>query len=87
MKYFAIRAEKLAHPLPNLEQGVAYELSEKKALEMYTVATKDQYKAVERFGIGIRVTCKYWSVWGENLSDTECFRRRLAGKMAAEILE
>ena len=70
---------------------VAYEVSLEKALEMYTLVAKSQHKskhmAVMKFMNGTRTTGKYWSLWGENVNDAECFQRKLAGKLAVDLLE
>lgn len=87
MKYFCMRAEKLPHPIPTMAHDVAYEVSPEKALEMYILVVKSRDMAVAEFMHGDNINCKYWSLWGEDVSDAECFHRKLSGKLGIEILE
>lgn len=87
MKYFCMRAEKLPHPMPNMLSNVAYEVDAEKAFDMYALVVKDQHMAMIELLNGTCRKSKYWSIWGEHISDAECFQRRLSGKLAIDILE
>ena len=87
MKYFFLRDEKLPHPLPNMLRDIAYEVPAQKAYEMYILVAKNRDMAVIDFMNGTRTPCKYWTVWGEEITEAECFQRKLAGKLAVDILE
>ncbi len=67
--------------------GLMYEISAVKALKMYESTNRDKHMATINLLNGTRVTCRYWSIWGENVSDAECFQRKLAGTLAIDMLE
>lgn len=85
MKYFTIRAEKLPHPLPSMKSGMMYEVSKEKALDMYKLVDDYDGTPEQNFNNGTFVDGKYWAIWGENISNAECFQRRLSGTLATKI--
>jgi hypothetical protein len=36
---------------------------------------------------GVRIRCKNYWLWGENISNRELFKRRLTGEVAKEVVE
>jgi hypothetical protein len=87
MKYFA--RKKSIFNVGFAEEGIAYEITSRYALELYKGLSKaGQYNlvAVPNFNKGTLVNGKAFSVWGENISDAQCFKKRLDGTLAREIL-
>lgn len=85
-----MRAEKLAHPLPNMISGLMYEVSKEKALDMYKLVNDyGDYTGTpkQNFNNGTLVDGKFWSLWGENISNAECFQRRLSGTLVTKIFD
>jgi len=87
MKYFA--RKKSIFNVGFAEEGIAYEITSRYALELYKGLSKaGQYNlvAVPNFNKGTPVNGKAFSVWGEIITNAECFNRRLKGRLAKEIL-
>lgn len=85
MKYFCRAADKLPHPLLNMVRGKMYEITPRKAFNEYSRG--NSLLVNKRFRSGEIVHKKWMTVWGEDISDKELFKRRLEGKVAKEILE
>ena len=66
-----------------------YEITSEYALKLYKGLGKaGQYNlvTVPNYKRGTRVQGKTFSVWGEVVTEAECFKRRLSGQLANDIL-
>ncbi len=89
MKYFCTRSDWFKSQMLSLNADIVYEVDTEKALEMYELAAgakKKNLVAKPHFDQGTKVRCKYWTIWGENISNAELFKRRLEGTIAVDIL-
>ena len=80
MRYFARVKENFAEP-----QNIIYELTPKYARELYEAASKPKHGNLEgimNFNAGTKVSSVFWTVWGEIVTNNECFRRQLKGELA-----
>lgn len=90
MKYFICRPW---HIQPDIGQVVMEKNSEvtaSRALELYKDEAGPGFanlSAVPNFVKGRKVRDGVLVLWGEDITDKECFKRRLAGHLAQEILE
>lgn len=69
--------------------NLTYEVTSKYALKLYDhigVPGQLNLVAIPKHRKGTRVNGTFFSVWGENISNAECFNRRLQGKLANNIL-
>lgn len=66
-----------------------YEVSKKFALQEYKTNSGSGFwnlSAVPRFQKGTKIRTPSLILWGENINNAECFRRRLKGTLSNEIL-
>ena len=85
MKYFARKKEDWLKP-----ENIIYEITPRYARKLYKAATKpghDNLEGTMNFNAGTKVSCIFWTVWGEIVTNKECFRRRLKGELATEKLK
>ena len=102
MKYFVKKSSD--HPLAklavdnaatNIVPGVAYEMTEEKALFWYRLMNRNTTRegGIENlivqpeFRKGVRKVGGFYEIWGENISNRELFRRRLNGQVAKEVID
>lgn len=77
MKYF-IERDRFSGRYP------ANEITAKTALEMYKHEAGPGFlnlKAVPNFHKGTSIIAPFYRVWGEEITDAECFRRKLEGTL------
>ncbi len=70
---------------PSIERDV--EIPTERALKFYTAAAgtgKKYLVAIPNFRQGNQIRYSKYNLWGENISNAECFQRRLAGRLAKE---
>ena len=75
LKYFIARHSYFRNDVVN-------EITSKTALELYKQNAGPGFlnlKAVPNFHKGVRIVGAFSDVWGEDITDAECFRRKLAG--------
>lgn len=85
MRYFARKKEYYGQP-----KNAAYEITPEYALKLYKGATKSKHynlDALPDFNAGKKVGNAFWTVWGEIVTNKECFRRRLKGELGKEKLK
>lgn len=66
------------------------EITSKTALEMYKREAGPGFlnlKAVPNFHKGAQRTAPFYCVWGEEITEAECFRRKLKGTLLDGIWE
>jgi len=81
----------------NIRPDIAWEISDKdnevtakQALELYKDEAGPGFanlNAVPNFVKGRKVRGGGYVVWGEDITDKECFKRRLAGQLERDIVE
>jgi len=91
MKYFLQQRKglRLAHQLPEGIDFRPFEITHKFALELYKIRAGSGFAnltAIPNFHSGIRVVGHFSTVWGETITNKECFKRRLVGAMGRDIL-
>ena len=90
MKYFA-KKNPMWPPSKTrpIESYQTYEITSRYALELYKALSKVgkfNLVAVPNHKKGTRVDGPNFSVWGEIATNAQCFKRRLDGTLAREIL-
>ena len=92
MKYFAQKNSSwgTVHGYEHGENSnLVYEVTSKYALELYKHQSKPgQYNlvAVPNYKKGTRVSGMGYTIWGEIITNAECFNRRLKGNLAQKVL-
>jgi len=98
MKYFATqtRPAKFEDGTFKFRKKTTFEIATDKAYKMYKDAVDSHYIEADeledyfKFGThvrtGVNMGASSISIWGENITDEELFKRRLAGEVASEIL-
>lgn len=92
MKYFIRKSENSLLSSQTLDVGVAYELTSEKALFWYRLIGKTVRNGGENLVVqpwyrkGTPMKANGYEVWGENISNKELFRRRIAGEVAKEVI-
>lgn len=68
----------------------ASEVSQDRALELYKYGSGGGFcilDSVQDFVKGITYNQGHYTIWGEDIDQKECFRRRLSGKLVGEVLK
>lgn len=82
MKYFISRFSYSGQYAPTNE------ITTKTALAFYKEAAGTGFlnlKAVPNFHKGIRIYMPFCEIWGEEITEAECFRRKLKGTLSDEF--
>ncbi len=88
MKYFAKKGG--THSICfRFGEDLAYEITHKYAKELYKQAKPGfaNLEGIPNFHAGKKVTGYFYTIWGEITTNQECFRRRLKGELAIDILD
>ena len=83
MKYFTDRTS-FSEPNCSLVNQITADI----ALEMYKLQAGPGFlnlSAIPNFHKGAKVRMQHYWVWGERITDAECFRRMLAGKLESNF--
>lgn len=91
MKYFLARG----HIRPDIRQIISekdFEIPKDLAFRIYKSHAgpgKLNLKAIPNYNKGTEIIIRRGTVrvWGENISDSECFRRRLEGTLHVDIVD
>ena len=87
MKYFMGVAAKTTASGNRVSYEKDVEISSERALRHYVAKAgrgKKQLVAIPNYRQGNQVRLGMYNMWGENISNAECFQRRLAGRLAKE---
>ena len=92
MKYFISRGPAIRADIAQVISDKDYEVSKELALGWYkSNAGRGNLNllAIPNFNKGVSVTIRRGTVrlWGEDVSDSECFRRRLEGILHTDIID
>jgi len=88
MKYFA-QQQRIWPPTDPVEPYQVFEITSNYALELYKGLSKPKHfnlEAVPNHKEGKLVKGKAFHVWGEVITNVECFKKRLDGTLASKIL-
>lgn len=92
MKYFISRCSALATDVSRSVPWQDVEITKPRALKLYTDVAgpgKQNLVAMPNFNTGKEVFVRNLSfmLWGEDISEKECFKRKLSGRLWKEIQE
>ena len=89
MKYFAVKSPTPTGYMRDANAGLTYEISRKYAKVLYEHCFKKgelNLKAIPAFNKGEKISRSHYTIWGENISKKELFRRRLAGEVEKDVI-
>ncbi len=89
MKYFAVKSARPTGYMRDATAGETYEITSKYAKVLYEHGFKKgelNLRAMPAYRKGEKLSRSYYTIWGENISKKELFRRRLAGEVAKEVI-
>ena len=92
MKYFIAKGPSIQPTLDPIISDKDFEVTKELALHWYTLHAGEgnlNLKAIPNFNKGTEILIRRGTVrlWGEDVSGSECFRRRLEGTLHADIVD
>lgn len=92
MKYFLTQGFAIREDIQKVISNQDYEITKERAFNMYKDKAgpgKLNLMAMPNFNKGAEVFIRSGTVrlWGEDIGESECFRRRLKGSLHTDVLE